>query len=88
VDPRSGLDSVGLARPGIELKLLGSPACKVVIIVTELTNYFTYLLRQHGACARESVNRSLMRSKTAVMDVIGFLCVSLGSSTAQLHESR
>jgi hypothetical protein len=26
-------------------------------------------------------------SKTAVMDVIGFLCVSLGSSTVQLHGS-
>jgi hypothetical protein len=26
-------------------------------------------------------------SKTAVMDVIGFLCVSLGSSTIQLHDS-
>jgi hypothetical protein len=26
-------------------------------------------------------------SKTAVMDVIGFLCVSLGSSTVQNHES-
>jgi hypothetical protein len=26
-------------------------------------------------------------SKTAVMDVIGFLCVSLGSSTVQLHDS-
>jgi hypothetical protein len=25
-------------------------------------------------------------SKTAVMDVIGFLCVSLGSSTVQLHD--
>jgi hypothetical protein len=26
-------------------------------------------------------------SKTAVMDTIGFLCVSLGSSTVQLHDS-
>jgi hypothetical protein len=26
-------------------------------------------------------------SKTAVMVVIGFLCVSLGSSTVQLHDS-
>jgi hypothetical protein len=26
-------------------------------------------------------------SKTAVMDVISFLCVSLGSSTVQLHDS-
>jgi hypothetical protein len=26
-------------------------------------------------------------SKTAVMDVIGFLCVSLGSNTVQLHDS-
>jgi hypothetical protein len=26
-------------------------------------------------------------SKTTVMDVIGFLCVSLGSSTVQLHDS-
>jgi hypothetical protein len=27
------------------------------------------------------------RSKTAVMDVIGFIFVSLGSSTVQLHDS-
>jgi hypothetical protein len=26
-------------------------------------------------------------SKIAVMDIIGFLCVLLGSSTVQLHES-
>jgi hypothetical protein len=26
-------------------------------------------------------------SKTTVMDVIGFLCVLLGSSTVQLHDS-
>jgi hypothetical protein len=26
-------------------------------------------------------------SKTAVMDLIGFLCFSLGSSTVQLHDS-
>jgi hypothetical protein len=26
-------------------------------------------------------------SKTAVMEVIGFLCISLGSSTVQLHDS-
>jgi hypothetical protein len=26
-------------------------------------------------------------SKTVVVDVIGFLCVSLGSSTVQLHDS-
>jgi hypothetical protein len=26
-------------------------------------------------------------SKTAVMDVIGFLCVLLGSSTVQIHDS-
>jgi hypothetical protein len=26
-------------------------------------------------------------SKTAVMDVIGFLCVSVGRSTVQLHDS-
>jgi hypothetical protein len=26
-------------------------------------------------------------SKTVVMDVIGFPCLSLGSSTAQLHDS-
>jgi hypothetical protein len=26
-------------------------------------------------------------SKAAIMDVIGFLCVSLGSSTVQLHDS-
>jgi hypothetical protein len=26
-------------------------------------------------------------SKIAVMDVIGFLCISVGSSTVQLHDS-
>jgi hypothetical protein len=36
---------------------------------------------------RESVNRLTNGSKTAVMDVIGFLCVSLGSSTVPLHYS-
>jgi hypothetical protein len=36
---------------------------------------------------RETVNRSKMEVKTAVMDVTGFLCVSLGSSTIQLHDS-
>jgi hypothetical protein len=35
-----------------------------------------------------SVNRSKNGSKIAVMDLIGFLCVSLGSSTVQLHDSR
>jgi hypothetical protein len=35
----------------------------------------------------ESVNRSQNGSKTAVMDVIGFLCVTLGNSTVQLHDS-
>jgi hypothetical protein len=28
-----------------------------------------------------------MQVKTAIMEVIGFLCVSLGSSTVQLHDS-
>jgi hypothetical protein len=27
-------------------------------------------------------------SKRAAMDIIGFLCVSLGSSTVQLHDTR
>jgi hypothetical protein len=35
----------------------------------------------------ESVNRSQMEIKQLLMDVIGFLRVSLGSSTVQLHES-
>jgi hypothetical protein len=30
---------------------------------------------------------SQMEVKTAVMDVTGFLCVSLGNSTVQLHDS-
>jgi hypothetical protein len=84
VDTRAGL-SVGVARPGIELKFLGSPACSVVTIMTELTGgCFTYHLPQHGVCARGSVNRSHIE---LVVDVIGFLCVSLGSSTVQLHDS-
>jgi hypothetical protein len=34
----------------------------------------------------ESVNRSQMEvRKTTVMDIVGFLCVTLGSSTIQLH---
>jgi hypothetical protein len=40
------------------------------------------LLNQHGNYEGQSNG-----SKTAVMDVIGFLCVSLGSRTNQLHES-
>jgi hypothetical protein len=37
---------------------------------------------------RGRVSKSVTNgSKTAVMDVIGFLCVSLGSSTVQLHDS-
>jgi hypothetical protein len=35
----------------------------------------------------ESVNRSQVQVKQRVMDVIVFLCVSLGSSTVQLHDS-
>jgi hypothetical protein len=35
---------------------------------------------------RESVNRSQMEVKQLI-DVIGFLCVSLGNSTVQLHDS-
>jgi uncharacterized membrane protein len=38
--------------------------------------------------ARGRVNKQVTHgSKTAVLDVIGFLCVSLGSSTVQLHDS-
>jgi hypothetical protein len=33
------------------------------------------------------INRSKDGSKTVVIYVIGFLCVSLGSSTVQVHES-
>jgi hypothetical protein len=33
-----------------------------------------------------AVNRSQMEVKTAIMDIIGLLCVSLGSSTVQLHD--
>jgi hypothetical protein len=35
----------------------------------------------------ESVNRTQNGSKTAVIDIIEFLCVSLGISTVKLHES-
>jgi hypothetical protein len=38
-------------------------------------------------CKGESVSRSQMEVKTAVMDEIGFLFVSLGNSTVQLHDS-
>jgi hypothetical protein len=41
-----------------------------------------------GVEVRERVNKYIRdESKIAVMDVIGFLCVSLGSSTVQLHDS-
>jgi hypothetical protein len=41
-----------------------------------------------GTYEGELVNRLVTnRGKTAVMDVIGFLFVSLGSSTVQLHDS-
>jgi hypothetical protein len=39
-------------------------------------------------CLRGRVSKQVTNgSKTAVMDVIGFLCASLGSSTVQLHDS-
>jgi hypothetical protein len=39
-------------------------------------------------CIRGRVSKQVTNgSKTAVMDVIGFLYVSLGSSTVQLHDS-
>jgi hypothetical protein len=36
-----------------------------------------------GRCSKQATNGS----KTAVMDVIGYLCVSLGSSTVQLRHN-
>jgi hypothetical protein len=39
------------------------------------------------ACILRCEGESLNGSKTAVLDVIGFLCVSLGSSTVQFHDS-
>jgi hypothetical protein len=45
------------------------------------------MLKQAVHTRGESVNRSQIEVKTALMDVIGFLCVSLGSSTFQLHDS-
>jgi hypothetical protein len=39
-------------------------------------------------CERVHVSKHVTSgSKTAVMDVIGFICVSLGSGTVQLHDS-
>jgi hypothetical protein len=43
------------------------------IIAAVLLPFMTYLL--------------ILPRQRAVMDVIGFLCVSLGSSTVQLHDS-
>jgi hypothetical protein len=41
----------------------------------------------HELNIRGSVSKQITNGiKTAVMDVIGFLCVSLGSSTVQLHD--
>jgi hypothetical protein len=49
----------------------------------------TLTLRKHDiGCLRGRVGKLVTNgSKTAVMDVTGFLCVSLGSSTLQLHDN-
>jgi hypothetical protein len=45
-------------------------------------------IRPTSYYSRESVSKQVTNgSKTDVMDVIGFLCVSIGSSTVQLHKS-
>jgi hypothetical protein len=46
----------------------------------ECNHYIEY---SRGRVSKQVTNGS----KTAVMDVIGFLCVSLGNSTVQLHDS-
>jgi hypothetical protein len=48
---------------------------------TEAIKYIKTKVR--GRISKQDTNGS----KTSVMDVIGFLCVSLGSSTVQLHDS-
>jgi hypothetical protein len=51
---------------------------------------FNVLFTNHPSircCIRGRVSKWVTNiSKTAVMDVIGFVCVSLGSSTVQLHD--
>jgi hypothetical protein len=42
---------------------------------------------QHPLYEGGPVNKSKMEIKKTVIDVTGFLCVSLGSSTVQLHDS-
>jgi hypothetical protein len=46
-------------------------------------NFVIYSCHLRGRVSKYVINGS----KTAVMDVIGFLCNSLGSSTVQRHES-
>jgi hypothetical protein len=54
-----------------------------VAVSTELSR-----LSESSLLLRGRVNKQITNgSKTAVMDVISFLCVSLGSSTVQLHDS-
>jgi hypothetical protein len=51
-------------------------------------NEFKRSLIQTNIILRGRVSKQITNgSKTAVMDVIGFLCVSLGNSTVQLHYS-
>jgi hypothetical protein len=58
---------------------------RAFMVLYDLTVACTILLYNHirGRVSKQVTNGS----KTAVMGVIGFLCVSLGSSTVQLHDS-
>jgi hypothetical protein len=53
-----------------------------------LVNRYQRVEKTYGLDLRRRVSKYVTNgSKTAVMDVIGFLCVSLGSSTVQFHGS-
>jgi hypothetical protein len=48
---------------------------------------YLYLYLLYGTYEGRLSKQITNGSKTAVIDIIGFICVSLGSSTAQLHDT-
>jgi hypothetical protein len=63
--------------------LSGLLAAAVEHTTHHIINSADFIQKLRGRVSKEVTNGS----KTAVRDVIGFLCVSLGSSTVLLHDS-
>jgi hypothetical protein len=68
---------------------MSSVAHKFVIYCFSCALPSKYKLMMYEVAYRRSSSAGIQGrvSKTAALDVIGFLCVSLGSSRVQLHES-